>query len=206
MGTSKKRGGGSGFESGDDDGGIDDLIEGPDTDDIGFSDDGNLISSFTTELLGQVVALPGPGSGVVNKRRKSIDDSDALSIESALSGEPRAVNTDMLQRLEKSAWEYKQLFDMVMPSGETGESGAKPIVELREKVKLRDAIGERRYRAWKVAQEQKLVANDTSGRMFTADVASAEGNKLDLTTLLSQVGDKATMTTEASSFTTQSKS
>lgn len=199
----KKRGGGGGFESGDEeDGGFDDLIDGPDCDEIGFSDDGNLISSFTTELLGQVMALPVP-TGPGHKRSKSIDD-DTLSVESALSGEPRAVNTEMLQRLEKNAWEYNRLFDMVIPPNDPTFSGSKPIVEIREKVKLRDAIGERRYRAWKVAQEQKLMANDSSGRMFTADVVSAEGNKLDLTTLLSQVVDDATVTTDASSFNTHS--
>ena len=199
----KKRGGGGGFESGDEeDGGFDDLIDGPDSDEIGFSDDGNLISSFTTELLGQVMALPVPASPG-HKRSKSMDE-DTLSVESALSGEPRAVNTEMLQRLEKNAWEYNRLFEMIVPSNDSTYSGSKPIVEIREKVKLRDAIGERRYRAWKVAQEQKLMAHDTSGRMFTADVVSAEGNKLDLTTLLSQVVDDATVTTDASSFNTHS--
>jgi len=203
-GKKKKRGGGGGFESGDEDeGGIDDLIDGPDADDITFSDDGNLISSFTTTLLGQVMALTGPNAVSGQRRRKSIDD-DTLSVESALSGEPRAVNTEMLQRLEKSAWEYNRLFDMAAPSDESSESASKPIVELREKVKLREAIGERRYRAWKVSQEQKLVTNDTTGRMFTADAASAEGNKLDLTTLLSQVGDDVSATTDASSISTQS--
>ena len=204
-GKKKKRGGGGWDDDDDDDGGIEDLIETHEADhDIGFSDDGNLISSFTSELLNQLTVDP---SGL-RARSSDGDSDDAMTLASEIS-EGRnqgAMTAQFLAEFEKgNHWDYKKLFDISLES----EGDEKPVVEMREKVKLRDAIGERRYRAWKVAQEQKNVDKDNTGRMFTGDITSTEGNTaLDLTSLLSQVSDE-TSTTDASStfssFSTQSR-
>lgn len=201
----KKRRGGGWDDGDDDDGGIEDLIETHEGDhDIGFSDDGNLISSFTSDLLSQLIVEP-PN---IRRRSSSDDGDDAMTVSTEIS-EGRnqgAMTAQFLAEFEKgNHWQYKKLFDVPMnPDGDE-----KPIVEIREKVKLRDAIGERRYRAWKVAQEQKNVDKDSTGRMFTGDMSSTEGNAaLDLTSLLSQVSDDTSVTdtlSTFSSFSTQSR-
>lgn len=193
----KKRRGGGWDDDDDEDGGIEELIDTQEADhDIGFSDDGNLISSFTSELLNQLTVEPP----TIRGRVSSSDGEDAMTLASEIS-EGRnqgAMTAQFLAEFEKgNHWDYKKIFNIpIEPDGEE-----KPIVELREKVKLRDAIGERRYRAWKVAQEQKNVDKDNTERMFTGDIVSTEGNTaLDLTSLLSQVSDDTSTTDTSSTF------
>ena len=78
-------------------------------------------------------------------------------------------------------------------------------MQVREKVRLREAIGERRYRTWKLKQEQKFAVHDPSTRLTSGDMLSAEANPaLDLTSLLSSMADDAT--SETSSLTHSSLS
>jgi WD40 repeat protein len=205
-GKKKRRGGGGWDDDDDDEGGIEDLIETHDTDhDIGFSDDGNLISSFTSDLLQQLTIDPS----AMRPRANSTDGDDMTFVSEMSEGRNQgAMAAQFLAEFEKGIhWDYKKLFDI--PIEMEGEKQS--LVELRDKVKLRDAIGERRYRAWKVAQEQKNVDKDNTGRMFTGDISSTEGNTaLDLTSLLSQVTDDAATAETASvstfsSFSTQSR-
>lgn len=191
-GGKKKRGGWD--DDDEDEGGFEDLIDSHEADhDIGFSDDGNLISSFTSDLLQHVVGDPK-----ANKKPKKRDGN--------VNGQSEPVQTlsvQYLAELEKGThWNYRKLFEIP----EDGMTDGKSVFEVRDKVKLRDAIGERRYRAWKVAQEQKHVAHETTNRMFTGDVTSAEGNTaLDLTSLLSQVTeDTATDTSSLGALSTLS--
>lgn len=202
----KKRRGGGGWDD-DDDGGIEDLIDSNETDhDLGFSDDGNLISSFTSDMLQQLTVDPAG----LQKSSAAADDDMTHATEFTENRNQGAMAAQFLAEFEKgNHWHYKRLFDIPLEP----EEGKSAPVELRDKVKLRDAIGERRYRAWKVAQEQKHVDKDDSGSMFTADIASTEGNTaLDLTSLLSQVpvtDDAATSETSSlstfSSFSSQSR-
>ena len=204
-GKKKRRGGGWDDDDDDDEGAIEDLIDAHDGDhDIGFSDDGNLTLSFTSDLLTQLTVEPPK----IRRRSSSDDGDDSITLDTEIS-EGRnqgAMTAQFLAEFEKgNHWHYKKLFDI--KNDADGEE--KPIIEIREKVRLRDAIGERRYRAWKVAQEQKTVNKDNTGRLFTGDVSNTEGNTaLDLTSLLSQVSDETSATDTVStfsSFSTQSR-
>jgi len=160
---------------------LDDVLEIQEADnDLGFSDDGNLISSFTSDLLQQLTIDPR-GMGMSNDP----------GMESVMS--QGALAALFLAEFEKgNHWHYNKLLD-IPQDPETG------IVKVREKVKLREAIGDRRYRAWKLAQEQKTVERDNSNRLFTGDTTSTSGNStLDLSSLVSQVSEE-TVNTDISS-------
>jgi WD40 repeat protein len=197
-GKKKRRGGWE--DDDDDDGGIHDLIETNDGEqELGFSDDGNLISSFTNELLQQVSIEP-PSF----RRNSSSDGDDALTHVSDFSDgrNQGAMTAQFLAEFEKgNHWHYNKLFGIPLES-----TDEKPVVEIREKVKLRDAIGERRYRAWKIAQEQKNADKDSTGKILTGDISSSEANvALDLTSLLSQVSDETSTTDSSSTFSSFSE-
>ena len=113
----------------------------------------------------------------------ALDDKDSSEGVHTLS-------VEYLMELEKGNWRYEKIFQIPIEAGTNGEKDVAPIVQVREKVKLREAIGERRYRAWKLAQEQKLSAGDSSIRLSSGDMLSAEANPaLDLTSLLSSMAD-----------------
>lgn len=114
-------------------------------------------------------------------------------------GGVHSISVQYLLELEKGTWKYEKLFDIPMGSNEEGKHGEKAsLVHVREKVKLREAIGERRYRAWKLAQEQKLAGDDGDTRLAQDDIFSAEGNPaLDLTSLLSSMADDSTAETSS---------
>jgi len=72
------------------------------------------------------------------------------------------------------------------------EEQFKVRLKLWPPVKLKDAIGERRFRAWKLAQERKMYTSEDSMRMSTKNLNQDEkDNALDLNSLLSGVGDEA---------------
>jgi len=95
-----------------------------------FSNDGNLISSFTSGLLQQLIVDEG---------------SKSLGAEDRHQG---ALATQYLIEFEKgNHWHYNKLFDIPLKLDSQ-------IVEVREKKKLRDAIGSRRYRTWKERRQR----------------------------------------------------
>ena len=190
----KKRRGGGWDDEDDDDGLLEDLIDSHENEhDIGFSDDGNLISSFTNDLL-QVPPTPGQSPNADAGGKGTVDgDSSTLQAQYAA------------QVQNENVWQYKKLFDIPEDGKPPAASNEKPVFKIRDKVKLRDAIGERRYRAWKLAQQEKNVATDTTSRMLTGDLASAEGNTaLDLTSLLTHATEEtASDTSDSTVFASQ---
>jgi len=127
-------------------------------------------------------ALPRPsnGEGDASEGKDSSEGVHTLSVQ-------------YLMELEKGNWRYEKLFQIPIETEEGGENDEAPIFQVREKVRLREAIGERRYRAWKLAQEQKLSPDDSSTRLSSGDMLSAEANPaLDLTSLLSSMADDTT--------------
>jgi len=74
------------------------------------------------------------------------------------------ISLEYLVELEKNPWRYQSLFGI-----ELGESKATGFVPVSDKVKLRDAIGERQYLIWKNAVERGeeehvgMLANETQG-------------------------------------------
>jgi len=176
----KKRSDASRRDEKDDDDNLEDLLEAYEGDnDMGFSDDGNLISSFTGDLLQQLIldttSIQGRGSPEDEFRESEISQDQHKG----------ALSVQYLNEFEKgNHWHYNKLFDIPLDADP-------PVVEVREKVKLRDAIGDRRYRAWKMLQEQKNVEKENNSKIFTGDKTNAEENTtLDLSSLVSQVPDE----------------
>lgn len=174
--------------------------------------------------LGFVNKTPSPGKGADQKisddsfpynllqpltqSRSSSDGDKGASGEQDASEGVHTLSVQYLMELEKGNWRYEKLFQIPLDTENTEkdeESGEPPIVEVREKVKLREAIGERRYRAWKLAQDQKYSSVDSSTRLSSGDMLSAEANPaLDLTSLLSSMADDATSETSALTLSTTS--
>jgi WD40 repeat protein len=146
---------------GDEDDGFQDFDDFHDEPDIMASGDGNMATSFTNHLLAPIEYKP---------------EADADS-----SGDKQSVSLAYLAKLESNPWEYKKIISVPLDSSGSLE----PFIEINEKVKLREAIGERRYRTWKMAQDQK-----TGGEVdlaFTPENlrASKQGASIDLTSLIS---------------------
>jgi hypothetical protein len=120
---------------------------------------------------------------------KPIMDQNANSESS--SGGVHALSLEYLVELEKNPWRYSNMLEIpVRPndeSGETKEDGpAVEYLEIRKKTKLRDAIGERRFRAWKIANDHK----DDEDILSTPLAEKSTIDKtFDLSTILSNVPD-----------------
>jgi WD40 repeat protein len=143
-------------------------------------EDGGIASSFTEYLLKKIPIKSG-----LEKKDSGDDDGE----------DKTALSLEYLDELSKNPWKYEKLFEIPIDS-----SGAKePQFKIKEKVKLRDAIGERRYRAWKVAQDQKL-GGDEPGMMLTGELNELHAASLDLTSLITSVTDDMTDTSSLSSM------
>ena len=140
---------------------------------------GNFATSFTGALLSQI-------------------DASSVSADKSEDGKP-SVSMKLLQKLESAPWDYQPLFKIPVDDVSDGEA----IVKVTEKVQLRDAIGERRYRAWKMAQDQKTGAE--VDLFFTQDNlhASKQGSSLDLTSLTSSATTDTSDSTSLSSVSTR---
>eukprot|EP00980_Cylindrotheca_fusiformis_P013264 scaffold3373_cov137-Cylindrotheca_fusiformis.AAC.24 len=147
--------------------------------------DGNTISSFVDTLLAPV---DGPVEG-----------------EDATSSSSTAVSMEYIEKLESTPWKYQPLFDIAV-DGEPDNA----VAEIKEKVKLRDAIGERRFRAWKMAQDQK--AGSEVDLAFISDNlrASKQSTAIDLTSLISSAtsdtSESISLSSESSSLRTSALS
>lgn len=136
--------------------------------------DGNMISSFVDTLL-------APIDCAAEQAGPSSEGSNAVSME-------------YIQKLETTPWEYHSLFKIPVD----GEADA-PLAEVKEKVKLRDAIGERRFRSWKMAQDQK--AGGEVDLAFLSDNlrASKQSTAIDLNSLISSATSDTSETMSMSS-------
>ncbi|CAJ1955099.1 unnamed protein product [Cylindrotheca closterium] len=112
------------------------------------------------------------------------------------SGDPNAISLEYLQKLEATPWKYKPIFEMsIGADGSYNESHpSKP------RVKLRDAIGERRFRDWKIARDQK-AGNDVDLAFLHDSIrAPKQSVAVDLRSLVSSAtDDTATMISMSSS-------
>eukprot|EP00548_Thalassiothrix_antarctica_P017663 CAMPEP_0194194162 /NCGR_PEP_ID=MMETSP0154-20130528/75432_1 /TAXON_ID=1049557 /ORGANISM="Thalassiothrix antarctica, Strain L6-D1" /LENGTH=1397 /DNA_ID=CAMNT_0038918565 /DNA_START=207 /DNA_END=4400 /DNA_ORIENTATION=- len=156
-----------------------------DYNDMGLSDDGNFTSSFTGDLFERLIFDPTSIQGV------GLPDGFPES-ETLQDQHQGALFAQYLNEFERgNYWHYNKLFDIPLDVDP-------PIVEGREKVKLRDAIGDRQYRVWKMLQEQKNIKKNNS-KFFTDDKTNAEDNTtLDLSSMISQVPDETDNTDNTS--------
>jgi len=182
----------------DDEHGLDEFMEEQDI----FGDDGTISSTVTANMLRSIVVADSTDNA---QRRPSLDEASTASGQS--SDGVHSLSISYLVELDKNPWRYRNMFNVgIAGQGEedskkTTSDDSKVCVEARPMVKLRDAIGERRYRAWKLSQEQKQFSSEESTRMTNADLQSTDAhNALDLTSLLSSVTDDTSMTSDLSSM------
>lgn len=184
-------------------GDTDKLFENRSDDEIGFRDDGNLIASFTNTLLQPIVppADPPPSPNDLNQKTDSAPVND---------GATHSLSVRYLLELEKNPWRYFKLFEFCgsqVVGDEKQKTEGDSSIEVWERVKLREAIGDKRYRAWKLAQEQKMNPNDLKANKPTEDILSISEatTALDLTSLLSSVSDDTISETSSVSSAQSSK-
>jgi len=108
----------------------------------------------------------------------------------------RSISIEYLMELEKNPWRYHNLFAIPIVDGE-----GKPIVSHKAKVKLKDAIGERRYQAWKLALEQeKFDYDEMSVLSEESKSRKPEDKVMDINSLLtSATADLSSTSSEGSS-------
>ena len=99
----------------------------------------------------------------------------------------KSISLEYLVELEKNPWRYQQLFCI-------DSSLIEGFSETAQKVKISDAIGERRYRNWKSANERP---DGDDGGMFS-DEMSAGTAAVDLGSLLAYNSDETSVTTDTS--------
>mmetsp|Transcript_36256 Transcript_36256/g.87372 ORF Transcript_36256/g.87372 Transcript_36256/m.87372 type:complete len:2535 (+) Transcript_36256:254-7858(+) len=99
----------------------------------------------------------------------------------------QAMSMDYLARIEATPWEYNSL----LPFGD-GSSNDDLLVPVEEKVKLRDAIGERRFRSWKLSQEKKGGVDSELAFLSGTSSTNRQGTALDLTSLVSSAKSDTT--------------
>ena len=99
----------------------------------------------------------------------------------------KSISLEYLVELEKNPWRYQQLFSI-------DSSLIEGFSETAEKVKISDAIGERRYRSWKSANER---TDGDDGSMFSDDMSSGTA-AVDLGSLLAYNSDETSLTTDTS--------
>jgi WD40 repeat protein len=107
----------------------------------------------------------------------------------------RVVSMEYLEKLETTPWQYNPLFKISVQG-----------IKVNDKVKLRDAIGDRRFRAWKLAQDKKSNHDDDLSFLSdsTKEVAK-DGSAMDLTTLITSAKNDLTDSSSLSSVTSQSR-
>ncbi|GAX11774.1 hypothetical protein FisN_7Lh156 [Fistulifera solaris] len=103
-----------------------------------------------------------------------VDDASANDDNLPLSDGVKQVSVAYLVELEKNPWRYRSLFSIDIED---------PVVArtlfISEKIKLRDAIGERRFQAWQMSKE------DDSFSMLSEEPGNAFSSEpLDLKSLL----------------------
>jgi WD40 repeat protein len=100
--------------------------------------------------------------------------------------EPQGKSSDYLAELEKTPWRYRKLFDVSVERSEA-------LLQEMGPVKLKEAIGDRRYRTWRMTQDQKEETDFCVPFAQHSLRASNQGSALDLTTLISSAskGDNA---------------
>jgi WD40 repeat protein len=137
------------------------------------------LTSFTTYMLSPI-------------------ESESDSVESSQPGK-QSLSMEYLAKLEETPWEYNSLFHIPLCDYQAGG----PFAETSEKVKLRDAIGERRFRAWKSSHLKRSSDAELAFLPESARVASKHGAALNLNSLVASAKNDMTdsfLTSGASSL------
>jgi len=101
------------------------------------------------------------------------------------SGDPNAISLEYVQKLETTPWKYKPIFDIPII---TDGSNDDPLPS-KPKVKLREAIGERRFREWKIARDQKTGGEVDLAFLHDSIRAPKQSVAVDLRSLVSSATD-----------------
>jgi len=129
--------------------------------------DGSTDSPFPSSLLQQIV--------VDSKSEKKEPGSEGV----------KSVSLEYLVALEKNPWRYNQIFDIKLFS-----ANRESLLPAVEKVKLREAIGDRRYRTWKSNLGFDKLEHDESS-VFSED-SKGFPTAFDLKSLLTTATDDLT--------------
>mmetsp|Transcript_36581 Transcript_36581/g.40846 ORF Transcript_36581/g.40846 Transcript_36581/m.40846 type:complete len:2363 (-) Transcript_36581:201-7289(-) len=120
---------------------------------------------------------------------------DIVSTVSSSDPNKQALSMEYLTKLETTPWQYNPLFNISIQD-----------IEVNDKVKLREAIGDRRFRAWKLVQDKKSNHDDVLSFLSDSTKAAAkQESALDLTTLVTSAKNDLTDTSTLSSGTIQTR-
>lgn len=120
----------------------------------------------------------------------AIDDTPAETGGNEETG-VKQISLAYLVELEKNPWRYHRLFDLGSSKDEIGESNA--FICAAKRVKLRDAIGDRNYRAWQVAQIQGGFDSEDIA-VLPDNCSGQSGNAaLNLTSFISSAAEEIKM-------------
>ncbi len=104
----------------------------------------------------------------------------------------QAISMEYLTKLETNPWDYNPLLKSVPQDMKTDD-----------RLKLREAIGERRFRAWKLAQDKNSSHDEDLA--FLNESTANQGSALDLTALVTSAKNDTTDSSALSSDTIQSR-
>ena len=135
-----------------------------------FPDSPHGVSRFPIDLL-QPIVIEEDSNGVVLEASGTTEGVKQVSVQ-------------YLVELEKNPWRYHG----VLCNGKESEPDKK-LVKM-EKIKLRDAIGDRRYRAWQIAQVQDRYDGDDLASVFSDESRGRGSNAvLDLDALINSAAE-----------------
>jgi len=98
----------------------------------------------------------------------------------------KSLSVELLIELENNPWRYNGLLPLSRPD----DINAKVMLDamqVRQKVEVKKAIGERRYRVYRLMLQQKALKHDES---FAGIDPSQENSAVDLNSLLSSINDQ----------------
>ena len=152
-------------------------------------------SRFPRNLLRQIAVSPTEGSDQENAINSPAKSSPASG------GHHASLSLQYLVELEKNPWHYGEVIDISIPNFSSNTESAAEVSEViagtqsvlvQDKLKLRDAIGEKEFRSWKQSRERLGDEVDVSGSNSMEDSltkASDFGTKLDLASLMTSATD-----------------
>ena len=115
--------------------------------------------------------------------------ADKANDPSSSSGDAgvHALSLEYLVELEKNPWRYSNMLELPMSddSEEKEDVPASKTMQLLPRVTLREAIGERRFRAWKIANDHK--DDDDVNNVTTPTADQHDNDGFDLSSLLLNV-------------------
>ena len=122
--------------------------------------------------------------------------ADKSNDPSSSSGDAgvHALSLEYLVELEKNPWQYSSMIDLPMMSSNVEDDGKEAkqndslsrVATVEPRVRLREAIGERRFKAWKIANDHK---DDDDLNPATPIPEQNEHDGFDLSSILLNVPD-----------------